>query len=66
MFDISRYARLPDLEAIARPGQRVIAVPGAPTGHIPISNFDQTRRLISDSRAISRELVARRRQPQAG
>ena len=65
-FDISRYARLPELEALGRPGQRVIAVPGARTGHIPITNFDQTRRLIAESRAISREFLARRDRPQAG
>lgn len=59
-FDISRYARLPDAAAMSRPGQTVIAVPGAPTGHIPITNFDQTRRLIADSQAISREFLQRK------
>jgi NTE family protein len=56
-FDISRYARLPEPAALARPGQRVIAVPGARTSHIPITNFDQTRRLIAESRDISRRFL---------
>ena len=59
-FDISRYARLPEPAALSRPGQTVIAVPGAPTSHIPITNFDQTRRLIADSEAISRDFLRRR------
>ncbi|HET6873895.1 MAG TPA: patatin-like phospholipase family protein [Acidimicrobiales bacterium] len=56
-FDISRYARLPAPEAMARPGQRVIAVPGATTGHIPITNFGHTERLIADSYEISRSFL---------
>lgn len=60
-FDISRYARLPEPAALARPGQRVIAVPGAPTSHIPITNFDQTRGLIAESRSISRRFLESRR-----
>lgn len=59
-FDISRYARLPAPEAMSRPGQRVVAVPGAPTSHIPITNFGQTRRLIADSYAISHRFLADR------
>ena len=59
-FDISRYARLPEPAAMSRPGQTVIAVPGAATGHIPITNFDQTRRLIADSHAISLDFLRRR------
>lgn len=64
-FDISRYARLPEPAAMARPGQRVISVPGAPTGHIPITNFDESRRLLADSYAISREFLQRNRMVQA-
>jgi NTE family protein len=48
-FGVSRYARLPDPASLARSGQRVIVVPGAPTGGIDITDFSHTRRLISDS-----------------
>ena len=49
-FAISRYSRLPDPEAVARPGQRVYCLPGAPRRGIEITNFDHTRRLIWQSR----------------
>lgn len=65
-FDISRYARLPEPAALARPGQRVVSVPGAPTAHIPITNFDQTRRLIAESRMISRRFLGTRPLAQVG
>jgi NTE family protein len=48
-FGISRYARLPDPTRLARVGQRVVVVPGAPTAGIDITDFTHTRRLISDS-----------------
>jgi NTE family protein len=48
-FGVSRYARLPDPTSLARPGQRVIVVPGAPTEGIDITDFSCTRQLISDS-----------------
>jgi NTE family protein len=48
-FGISRYARLPDPTSLARLGQRVIVVPGAPVTGIDITDFSQTPRLISDS-----------------
>lgn len=48
-FAISRYARLPEPEALARPGQRVVVVPGASTRGIDIRDFSQTRRLIDES-----------------
>ena len=45
---------------MSRPGQTVIAVPGAPTGHIPITNFDQTERLIAESQAIRCDFLRRK------
>jgi hypothetical protein len=48
-FGVSRYARLPDPTSLARPGQRVIVVPGAPTDGIDITDFAHTRQLISHS-----------------
>lgn len=56
-FDISRYACLPEPGALAHPGQRVVALPGARTAHIPITDFGSTRQLIEDSYLISREFV---------
>jgi NTE family protein len=48
-FGVSRYARLPDPTTLARMGQRVVVVPGAPTAGIDITDFSQTRCLIMDS-----------------
>ena len=48
-FGISRYARLPDPASLARVGQRVIVVPGAPAGGIDITDFSHTDALISES-----------------
>jgi hypothetical protein len=48
-FGISRYARLPDPTSLARLGQRVIVVPGAPVAGIDITDFSHTPRLIRDS-----------------
>lgn len=48
-FGISRYARQPDPASLARMGQRVVVVPGAPTAGIDITDFSHTRPLISDS-----------------
>jgi len=52
-FAISRYARLPQPERLARPGQRVIVVPGADTQGIDIRDFTHTRRLIDGSYHIT-------------
>jgi NTE family protein len=59
-FDISRYARLPELAALARPGQRVIPVPGASTTGIAITDFAHTGRLIDESYAASQLFLAAR------
>ena len=48
-FGVSRYARLPDPGSLARLGQRVVVVPGAPVMGIDITDFTHTRRLIGDS-----------------
>jgi NTE family protein len=48
-FGISRYARLPDPTSLAHTGQRVLVVPGASAAGIDITDFSDTRRLISDS-----------------
>ena len=48
-FAISRYARLAEPECLARPGQRVVVLPGASTRGIDIRDFTQTRRLIDES-----------------
>ena len=48
-FGVSRYARLPDPGSLARLGQRVVVVPGAPVIGIDITDFTHTRRLIIDS-----------------
>lgn len=48
-FGVSRYARLPDPASLARAGQRVIVVPGAPVVGIDITDFSHTCRLINDS-----------------
>ena len=45
---------------MARPGQRVVSVPGARTSHIPITDFAETRRLIADSYEISSRFLAAR------
>jgi NTE family protein len=52
-FAISRYARLPEPAALARPGQVVITVPGARTTGIDITDFSHTARLIEESRRRS-------------
>ncbi|HEX4864565.1 MAG TPA: patatin-like phospholipase family protein [Acidimicrobiales bacterium] len=56
-FEISRYSRLPEPAAVARPGQRVIVVPGADTSGIPITDFRHTGRLVRQSREISRKFL---------
>jgi hypothetical protein len=48
-FAVSRYARLPDPTSLARAGQRVVVVPGAPAIGIDITDFSHTRRLITES-----------------
>ena len=48
-FAVSRYARLPDPTTLARAGQQVIVVPGAPAVGVDITDFSQTRRLIDVS-----------------
>ena len=58
-FAISRYSRLPDPEAVARAGQRVYCLPGAPRRGIDITNFDHTRRLIWQSRDYVRHWLDR-------
>lgn len=57
-FAVSRYARVPDPESLARPGQRVITVPGADTVDIDPRDFTQSARLIGDSRAIAAAFLA--------
>jgi NTE family protein len=56
-FAISRYARLPEPAAFARPGQTVITVPGARTTGIDITDFTHTRRLIHESRRCGRSFL---------
>jgi NTE family protein len=56
-FAVSRYARLPDPAGLARAGQRVIVVPGASTVGVAITDFRQTRRLLTESRARSRRFL---------
>jgi NTE family protein len=58
-FTISRYGRLPNPAALARPGQQVIVVPGAGTGDIPIRDFSRTTELIEESRARSSRFLER-------
>lgn len=53
-FAISRYARLPEPERVARPGQRVVVVSGASTRGIDIRDFSQTRRLMDESYRTTR------------
>ena len=60
-FAISRYARLPEPAALARPGQLVVTVPGARTAGIDITDFTHSRRLIADSRVASRAFLGARR-----
>jgi NTE family protein len=52
-FAISRYARLPDPEAMAHPGQEVIVLPGAPTRGIDLRDFSHTERLIHESHELT-------------
>lgn len=59
-FDISRYARLPEPSALARPGQRVIAVPGAPATGISITDFSHTAWLIEESYQVARHFLSGR------
>jgi hypothetical protein len=56
-FGISRYARLPDPASLARVGQRVIVVPGAPSGGIDITDFSSTDRLVSESTACAHRFL---------
>jgi len=56
-FEISRYGRLPEPATVARPGQRVIVIPGADTSGIPITDFRHTAHLIRTSREISRRFL---------
>lgn len=57
-FEISRYSKLPEPAAVARPGQKVIVVPGADTSGIAITDFRHTARLIRASREISRRFLS--------
>lgn len=57
-FDISRYARLPEPESLARAGQRVIPVPGADASGVAITDFTETDRLIDESYEVSRSFLA--------
>lgn len=57
-FAISRYARLPEPERVARPGQRVVVVPGASTLGIDIRDFTHSRRLIDESYRTTRRQLA--------
>ncbi|MGH9244608.1 MAG: patatin-like phospholipase family protein [Acidimicrobiales bacterium] len=59
-FAITRYGRLPDPEALARQGQRVIVVPGADPSGIDLRDFSHTRRLISDSERVAARYLATR------
>jgi NTE family protein len=67
-FTISRYARLPEPAALARPGQRVIVVPGADISGLTITDFTHTSRLIGASHRIAEEFLAGpgRPRPRAG
>ncbi|MBV8305793.1 MAG: patatin-like phospholipase family protein [Acidimicrobiia bacterium] len=57
-FAVRRYGALPDPAALARPGQRVIAVPGADSSGLDLRDFSQTRRLIVESELLARRYLA--------
>ena len=65
-FDISRYARLPEPAAMARPGQRVVTIPGADCSSVSITDFSQTARLIDESYRMARQALAGSPGPVAG
>ena len=56
-FAISRYARLPEPSALARPGQRVVVVPGADTSSVTITDFSRSSWLIAESRERARRFL---------
>ena len=56
-FAVSRYARLPDPVSLARPGQRVIVVPGADAAGVDLTDFSHTRRLIAEAEIASRHFL---------
>lgn len=56
-FGISRYARLPDPASLARVGQRVIVVPGAPAGGIDITDFSHTDGLVKESTSCAHRFL---------
>lgn len=58
-FALSRYTRLPDPTVLARPGQRVVVVPGASAAGIDIRDLTHTDRLITSSRAAARWFLER-------
>jgi NTE family protein len=57
-FSVSRYARLPDPVGLARAGQRVIVVPGANTAGVPVTDFSQTPRFLTEGRERSRRFLS--------
>ena len=57
-FAVSRFARLPDPHALARPGQRVVVVPGADITGVDITDFSGTARLIAESAEVSAQFLA--------
>lgn len=62
-FEISRYTRLPDPRTLARTGQQVVVVPGAPTAGIDIRDFSHTGRLIRESRELAAAFLDRHAVP---
>ena len=52
-FAISRYAPLPDPVSMARAGQRVVVVPGAPTHGLDLTDFSRSIELIEESYAVA-------------
>jgi NTE family protein len=57
-FAIARYARLPDLAALTRPGQEVVVLPSTDTSGIDMRDFTQTDRLIADSYTRTKQYLA--------
>lgn len=57
-FAVKRYGELPDAEALARPGQRVVVVPGADVAGIELRDFSRTRALIDDSERLARQYLS--------
>ena len=57
-FAVRRYGALPDPEALARPGQRVVVVPGADASGIDLRDFSETRRLIVESELLAGRYLA--------